>query len=156
MKFVWGAQNVIRDSRLECRRDRGRQGDCRRWLEYVHRFLHNLDNIFNALLILELRLEKTTSAEPALRGCGWTYLYRFDAGGHGANDSLWTPYRASIEALLRQVKNSGYRGQDLGATLAVPLYLSRPGALGAVHCAQVWVMRTGVGDAAGVLLGGVG
>jgi hypothetical protein len=133
MKFVWGAQDVIGDSRLECRRDRGRQGDCCRWLEHLHRFLHKLDNIVNTLLILELRLKRITSAEPTLRGCGWTYLHGFNAAGHGANDSLWTPDGASIEALVRQVQNSGYRGQDLGATLAVLLYLSRPVGLDAVH-----------------------
>jgi hypothetical protein len=136
MKFVWGVQDVIGDSRLECRRDIRRQGR-RRWLEHLHRFLHELNNIVNLLLIPELRLKKTTSAEPMPRRCGWTYLHGFNAAGHGANDSLWTPDRASIEALLRQVKNSGYRGQDLRATLAILLYLSRPEGLGALHHAQV-------------------
>jgi pimeloyl-ACP methyl ester carboxylesterase len=68
-----------------------------------------------------------------LRGCGWTHLHSFNALGHGANNSLWTPDWAAIEALVSQVKNSGYRGQDLGATLAILLYLSRPEGLGALH-----------------------
>jgi hypothetical protein len=156
MKFVWGVQDMIGDSRLEFRRDRGRQGGYHRWLEHLHRFLHKLDNIVNPLLIIKLRLKKTTLAEPMLRRCGWTYLHGFNTVGHGTNSSLWTPYRTSIEALVHEVENSGYRGQGLGATLAILLYLSWPGGSGAVRSAQVWGMLTGVGDAAGVVLGGVG
>jgi hypothetical protein len=63
------------------------------------------------------------------------YLQGFNGLEHGVDGGLCTPYWDSIEALLCQVDNGPYRVQDLGATLASLLHLSRAGGLGAVHYA---------------------
>jgi hypothetical protein len=56
----------------------------------------------------------------------WTHLYGFDAVRHGRDSSLWTPYKASIEALIQQVENSPKRAQDFRASLVVLVYLVTP------------------------------
>jgi hypothetical protein len=49
---AWSARDVIRDLRSKFGRNRGWQGDRRRWDEHLHRFTHKLNNIVNTLLIL--------------------------------------------------------------------------------------------------------
>jgi hypothetical protein len=56
----------------------------------------------------------------------WTHLHGFDALRHSGDGSLWAPYRASIEALLRQVENSAERAHNLRASLIVLACLITP------------------------------